>query len=53
MVVESRRTVGVPWQGPAMVDGRLWSVYNGTTLWLPHGSPHDRIGREGARHATA
>ena len=37
LVVESHHGVGVPWQGPALVNGRLWPVSNGTTLWLPAG----------------
>ncbi len=39
LVVESRRGAGIPWQGPALVDGRPWPVLNGKTLWLPRG-PH-------------
>jgi hypothetical protein len=39
LVVESRRGAGVPWQGPALVDGKPWPVLNGKTLWLPRG-PH-------------
>ena len=37
LMVSSSRGVGVPWKGPALVDGRLWPVANGTTLWLPQG----------------
>ena len=39
LVVESRRGVGVPWRGPALVDGKPWPVLNEKTLWLPRG-PH-------------
>jgi hypothetical protein len=39
LVVESRRGTGVPWQGPALVDGKLWPVLNEKTLWLSRG-PH-------------
>ena len=39
LVVESRRGAGVPWQGPALVDGKPWPVLNDKTLWLPRG-PH-------------
>ena len=39
LVIESRRGTGVPWQGPALVDGKPWPVLNGKTLWLPRG-PH-------------
>ena len=37
LVVESRRAVGIPWKGPALVDGRSWPVANDKTLWLPRG----------------
>ncbi len=37
LVLESRRGTGVPWRGPALVDGRLWPAANDTTLWLPRG----------------
>jgi hypothetical protein len=39
LVVESRRGAGVPWHGPALVDGKPWPVLNDKTLWLPRG-PH-------------
>jgi hypothetical protein len=39
LVIESRRGAGVPWQGPALVDGKPWPVLNEKTLWLPRG-PH-------------
>ncbi len=38
LIVDSRHSVGVPWQGPAIVNGRLWPVRNDTTLWLPAGT---------------
>jgi hypothetical protein len=31
--------VGVPWKGPALVDGRPWPIASGDTLWLMPG-PH-------------
>ena len=37
LIVDSRYGVGVPWQGPAMVNGRVWPVHDQTTLWLPAG----------------
>jgi hypothetical protein len=49
LVVESRHGTGVPWQGPALVDGKPWPVSNGKTLWLPRG-PHSI---EQATKATA
>jgi len=38
LAVESRRGVGIPWQGPALVDGKPWPVLNDKTLWLPRGA---------------
>jgi len=38
LIIASRHGVGIPWRGPAMVDGRLWPVADGTTLWLPAGA---------------
>jgi hypothetical protein len=37
LVIESRHGVGVPWQGPALVNGKLWPVRSDTMLWLPAG----------------
>jgi hypothetical protein len=37
LIVDSRYGVGVPWQGPAIVNGRLWPVHDQTTLWVPAG----------------
>ena len=37
LIVDSRYGVGVAWQGPAIVNGRLWPVHDQTTLWLPAG----------------
>ena len=37
LVVESRRASGVSWTGPALVDGHLWPIANGSTVWLPAG----------------
>jgi len=39
LVVDSRRGVGVPWHGPALVDGKAWPIGNDSTVWLPRG-PH-------------
>jgi hypothetical protein len=39
LIVESPRELGVPWTGPALVNGRLWPAANGETVWLPPG-PH-------------
>ena len=38
LVVESRRGTGVPWHGPALVDGKPWPALNDKTLWLPRGA---------------
>jgi len=38
LVVESAHGVGVPWRGPALVDGRPWPVQDAATLWLPAGA---------------
>jgi hypothetical protein len=37
LALDSRHGVGVPWKGPALVNGRLWPVLNDSTLWLPPG----------------
>ncbi len=37
--IDSKRGVGVPWTGPALVDGHIWPVGNADTVWLPPG-PH-------------
>ncbi len=38
IVVESARGVGIPWNGPALVDGQVWPVIDDATLWLPAGA---------------
>ena len=38
LVIESHNGVGVPWQGPALVNGRLWPVHSDTMVWLAAGS---------------
>jgi len=37
LTVGSKYGAGVHWQGPALVNGRLWPVHDGDTLWLPPG----------------
>lgn len=37
-VVESATGVGVPWKGPALVDGRPWPAADAETVWLPAGA---------------
>ncbi len=36
-VVDSPYGVGIPWEGSAFVNGKLWPVRSNTTLWLPAG----------------
>ncbi len=38
LVIDSRRGVGVPWKGPATVDGKAWPIASDTVTWLPAGS---------------
>jgi hypothetical protein len=38
LLVESAAGVGVPWKGPAEVDGQPWPATDGETLWLPAGA---------------
>ncbi len=38
LIVDSRYGVGVPWQGPALLNGRPWPVRDDRTLWVPAGS---------------
>ncbi len=37
LVIGSKYGVGVPWQGPATVNGKAWPVRDPSTLWLPAG----------------
>ena len=37
VIVESRFGVGMPWEGPAVVNSRAWPVRSDDTLWLPAG----------------
>ncbi|HWQ56134.1 MAG TPA: hypothetical protein VN442_20780 [Bryobacteraceae bacterium] len=38
LAVESPSGVGVPWSGPALVDGKLWPIRGERLLWLPVGA---------------
>src|SRR5205823_9493804 len=38
LVIGSKYGVGVPWQGPATVNGRLWPVRNASTLLVAAGA---------------
>ena len=37
LIVEGQNALGVRWTGGAKVNGRLWPVLDGTTVWLPPG----------------
>jgi hypothetical protein len=38
LVLDSVHGVGVPWRGPALVDGQPWPVRDAETVWLPAGA---------------
>jgi len=38
VVVESKRCIGVSWEGPALVNGKPWPVHDDATVWLPPGA---------------
>jgi len=38
LVVDSKQCVGIPWSGPALVNGKPWPVRDDATLWLPPGA---------------
>jgi len=38
-VIDSVNGAGLPWKGPAIVDGSLWPIADDETVWLPPG-PH-------------
>jgi hypothetical protein len=38
-IVDSPTGVGLPWKGPAAVDGIAWPIADGEVVWLPRG-PH-------------
>jgi hypothetical protein len=37
-MVDAPYGVGIPWHGPALVDGKPWAARNDATLWLPAGT---------------
>lgn len=37
LVVDSPQGIGVRWATPALVNGRLWPVWDGETVWAPPG----------------
>ena len=48
-VVESQNGVGIPWKGPAMVDGQVWPAADAATVWLPAGAHSIEPARETAK----
>ncbi len=38
LLIASRYGVGIPWAGPALVDGNPWPVYGNGIVWLPAGA---------------
>ena len=45
VAIDSPRGAGVPWKGPALVDGRLWPVQDYERVWLPPGRHVVEAGR--------
>ena len=37
LIVDAQQPVGVTWDGPALVNGELWPLTDGSTVWLPAG----------------
>ncbi len=38
MTVQAARGAGVAWQGPVLVNGKLWPIADPFTVWLPAGT---------------
>ncbi len=38
LTIDSSQGAGVPWRGPAMVDGRAWPVKDASLLWVTPGA---------------
>ena len=45
LVIDSPDGVGIPWTGPAVVDGKPWPAYGEKVLWLPAGAHAVEAGR--------
>ncbi len=45
-VVDSVTGVGIPWKGPALVDGRPWAAADAETVWLPAGTHSVEVAKE-------
>jgi len=37
-IIESAGGVGLPWKGPAMLDGQIWPAADDETIWIPAGA---------------
>ena len=37
-IIESSAGVGLPWKGPAKVDGQVWPAADDRTVWIPRGA---------------
>ncbi|MEQ1884496.1 MAG: hypothetical protein ABL967_05495 [Bryobacteraceae bacterium] len=49
LVIHAKRSVGVPWNGPLLVDGTPWPLTDGTIAWLPAGTHVLETGTEAPR----
>jgi len=49
-MLDSPGGIGVPWQGPAVVDGAPWPITDGATLWLSPGSHQVEPGLQTLAH---
>jgi hypothetical protein len=49
LAIESPLGAGVPWKGPAIVDGRSWPVRDGERVWIPPGRHVLETGRTDSR----
>jgi hypothetical protein len=38
LMIDSKHGVGVPWTGPALVDGKSWPLRDDAVVWLPPGA---------------
>jgi len=50
LVVHASRSAGVRWSGPALVDGHLWPIANGETVWIPAGTHTLEAGSDSPTH---
>ena len=52
-VVDAPYGVGIPWRGPALVDGKPWAALSDTVLWLPAGTHSLESGKEAGNKPPA